>query len=116
MSLRTQAKLVGRIVHSDRGSQYASKAYRTMLKAHGLISMHESFEKLLKLSGLNIFFGSLKQCVASGGITKPDMKHSRMCCNILRYFIITKECIHTWTKKSPNQYETEAEKMLKLIN
>jgi transposase InsO family protein len=40
----------GLIVHSDRGSQYASKAYRNLLKAYGFI----------------------------GSITKPAMKHSRL--------------------------------------
>ena len=40
---------VGLIVHSDRGSQYASKAYRRLLKAQGFIgsmSRKELFRQL----------------------------------------------------------------------
>jgi transposase InsO family protein len=38
---------VGLTVHSDRGSQYASKQYRQLLKMHGFIGKHESCGKLL---------------------------------------------------------------------
>jgi transposase InsO family protein len=48
----------GLIVHSDRGSQYASKAYRRLLKAHGFV----------------------------GSITKPATQHSRTFCMYIAVF------------------------------
>ena len=58
----------GVIVHSDRGSQYASKKYRKLLKVHGLIgsmsrkgncwdnACAESFFRTLKVEHVNDYF------------------------------------------------------------
>ncbi len=76
MSTRMQAELVcdalqmalwrrkpaaGLIVHSDRGSQYASKAYRRLLKAHGGIGSMSRKGNCWDNAVAESFFGSLKQ-------------------------------------------------------
>jgi putative transposase len=51
----------GLIVHSDRGSQYASKAYRRLLKAQGFIGSMSRKGNCWDNSVAESFFGSLKQ-------------------------------------------------------
>ncbi|PTN11565.1 transposase [Nitrosomonas aestuarii] len=51
----------GLIVHSDRGSQYASKAYRRLLKSHGYIGSMSRLGNCWNNSVAESFFGSLKQ-------------------------------------------------------
>ena len=51
----------GLIVHSDRGSQYASKQYRQLLKIHGFIGSMSRVGNCWDNSVAESFFGSLKQ-------------------------------------------------------
>lgn len=51
----------GLIVHSDRGSQYASKAYRRLLKAHGLIGSMSRKGDCWDNAAAESFFASLKK-------------------------------------------------------
>lgn len=50
----------GLIVHSDRGSQYASKSYRRLLKAHGFIGSMSRKGNCWDNAVAESFFGSLK--------------------------------------------------------
>jgi len=76
MSSRMKAKLVcdalqmalwrrrpkaGLIHHSDRGSQYASKAFRRLLKAHGIQGSMSRKGDCWDNAVVESFFGSLKQ-------------------------------------------------------
>lgn len=76
MSSRMKAKLVcdalqmalwrrrpkaGLIHHSDRGSQYASKAFRRLLKAHGIIGSMSRKGDCWDNAVVESFFGSLKR-------------------------------------------------------
>ena len=76
MSSRMKAKLVcdalqmalwrrrpkaGLIHHSDRGSQYASKAFRRLLKAHGILGSMSRKGDCWDNAVVESFFGSLKQ-------------------------------------------------------
>lgn len=76
MSSRMKAKLVcdalqmalwrrrpkaGLIHHSDRGSQYASKAFRRLLKAHGIEGSMSRKGDCWDNAVVESFFGSLKQ-------------------------------------------------------
>ena len=76
MSSRMKAKLVcdalqmalwrrrpkaGLIHHSDRGSQYASKAFRRLLKAHGIKGSMSRKGDCWDNAVVESFFGSLKQ-------------------------------------------------------
>jgi len=51
----------GLIVHSDRGSQYASKAYRRLLKTHGLIGSMSRKGNCWDNAVAESFFASLKK-------------------------------------------------------
>ena len=51
----------GLVVHSDRGSQYASKIYRRLLKAHGFIGSMSRKGDCWDNAVAESFFGSLKQ-------------------------------------------------------
>jgi transposase InsO family protein len=76
MSSRMNAKLVcdalqmaiwrrkpkaGLIHHSDRGSQYASKAFKRLLKAHGILGSMSRKGNCWDNAVVESFFGSLKQ-------------------------------------------------------
>ena len=51
----------GLVVHSDRGSQYASKDYRRLLKAHGFVGSMSRKGDCWDNAVAESFFGSLKQ-------------------------------------------------------
>lgn len=92
----------GLIVHSDRGSQYASKAYRNLLKAHGFIGSMSRLGNCWDNAVAESFFGSLKRERCQWrDTTKPGMKHSRIYCSISPCFITARDCIHTWITKAP---------------
>lgn len=57
---RRQPK-AGLIHHSDRGSQYASKSFRRLLKAHGFIGSMSRKGDCWDNAVVESFFGSLKQ-------------------------------------------------------
>lgn len=50
----------GLIVHSDRGSQYASRNYRRLLKAHGFVGSMSRKGDCWDNAVVESFFGSLK--------------------------------------------------------
>jgi transposase InsO family protein len=129
MSSRMQAKLVcdalrmaiwqrrpqaGLIVHSDRGSQYASKAYHTLLKAHGFIGSMSRLGNCWDNSVAESFFGSLKQerCQWQHYQTRYEAQQ-----DVLQYIAVfyNSQRMHSYLDyKSPNQYEAEAAKMMKI--
>jgi putative transposase len=61
MAIWLRQPKAGLAVHSDRGTQYASKAYRRLLKAHGLISSMSRKGDCWDNAVAESFFGSLKQ-------------------------------------------------------
>ena len=89
----------GLIVHSDRGSQYASKAYRNLLKAYGFIGSMSRLGNCWDNTVAEVSLAASSRNAANGGITKPAMQHSRIFCSISTCFITTKDCIHTWIIK-----------------
>jgi len=97
MSSRMKAKLVcdalrmviwqrqpqaGLIVHSDRGSQYASKQYRSLLKIHGFIGSIVVWEIVGIIQWLRAFSAVSNRNKSTGNTTKPDTKPGRMYCSI----------------------------------
>ena len=129
MSTRMQVRLVcdalqmavwqrqpqaGLIVHSDRGSQYASKQYRQLLKIHGFIGSMSRVGNCWDNSVAESFFGSLKreqihwQCYLTRYAAQQD---------VLQYISMfyNSQRLHSYLGyKSPNQYEAEME-MLKNV-
>jgi len=61
MAIWQRRPKAGLIVHSDRGSQYASKAYRQLLKAHGFVGSMSRKGDCWDNAVAESFFGSLKQ-------------------------------------------------------
>ena len=61
MALGRRRPDAGLIHHSDRGSQYASHAYRDLLKAHGIACSMSGKGDCLDNAVAERFFGSLKR-------------------------------------------------------
>ncbi len=61
MALWRRRPTAGLIHHSDRGSQYASKAFRKLLKAHGVKGSMSRKGDCWDNAVVESFFGSLKQ-------------------------------------------------------
>jgi len=61
MALWLRRPGAGLIVHSDRGSQYAGKRYRRLLKAHGFVGSMSRKGNCWDNAVAESFFGSLKQ-------------------------------------------------------
>ncbi len=61
MTIWLRRPKAGLVVHSDRGTQYTSKAYRQLLKAHGFIGSMSRKGDCWDNSVAESFFGSLKQ-------------------------------------------------------
>jgi len=61
MALLRRKPKAGLIHHSDRGSQYASKAFRQLLKAHGIRGSMSRKGNCWDNAVAESFFGSLKQ-------------------------------------------------------
>jgi putative transposase len=61
MAIWLRQPKAGLAVHSDRGTQYASKAYRLLLKAHGAIGSMSRKGDCWDNAVAESFFGSLKQ-------------------------------------------------------
>ena len=100
----------GLIVHSDRGSQYASKAYRNLLKAHGFIGSMSRLGNCWDNAVAESFFGSLKRerCQWRHYQTRYEAQQ-----DILQYIAVfyNSQRLHSYLDyKSPNQYEAEAVK------
>jgi len=50
----------GIMFHSDRGTQYASYAFRDLIEQHGFCSEHEFIRKLLRQRSYGIVFSHIK--------------------------------------------------------
>lgn len=86
----------GLIVHSDRGSQYASKVYRQLLKQYGIVGSMSRLGNYWDNAVAESFFRSLNKRWFSGVITKHAMKRSRILWNTFRCFITQSGFIHIW--------------------
>jgi len=103
----------GLVVHSDRGTQYASKAYRNLLKAHGFIGSMSRLGNCWDNAVAESFFGSLKRerCQWRHYPTRYGAQQ-----DILQYIVVfyNNQRLHSYLDyKSPNQYEAEATKKVK---
>jgi putative transposase len=103
----------GLIVHSDRGSQYAGKAYRNLLKAYGFIGSMSRLGNCWDNAVAESFFGSLKRerCQWRHYQTRHEAQQ-----DILHYIAVfyNSQRLHSYLDyKSPNQYEAEAAKSMK---
>ena len=107
MAIWQRRPKAGLIVHSDRGSQYASNAYGRLLKAHNFVSSMSRKGNCWDNSVAESFFGSLKQervqwrnYQMRNEAQQDVMNYITMWYNSLR--------LHSYLGyKSPNQFEIE---------
>ena len=97
----------GLIVHSDRGSQYASKAYRRLLKAHGFIGSMSRKGNCWDNAVAESFFGSLKQERVQWRHYQTRYEAQQ---DVMQYMTMWYNSyrLHSYLgNKSPNQFELE---------
>jgi putative transposase len=103
----------GLIVHSDRGSQYASKQYRNLLNANGFIGSMSRKGNCWDNSVAESFFGSLKQERVHWRHYQTRYEAQQ---DILQYITVfyNQNRLHSFLDyKSPNQFELEMKNMKK---
>jgi putative transposase len=97
----------GLICHSDRGSQYASKKYRRLLKAHGFVGSMSRKGDCWDNAVVESFFGSLKQERVQWRHYQTRQEAWRDVLNYISMFY-NPHRLHSYLGyKSPNQYEAE---------
>jgi putative transposase len=104
----------GLIVHSDRGSQYASHDYKKLLKLHGCVGSMSRKSNCWDNAVAESFFGSLKQERVQWRHyqTRYDAQQ-----DILNYISMFYNCyrLHSYVGyMNPNQFEREWQKMKKV--
>lgn len=82
--------------HSDRGSQYASGAYRALLDRHSIDPSMSRRGNCYDKPPVESFFSSLKKSVFDQKFTRLDMRPKSPCLITSRYFIIVNDFIHHW--------------------
>ena len=97
----------GLVVHSDRGTQYASKAYRRLLKARGFIGSMSRKGDCWDNAVAESFFGSLKQERIQWRHYQTRFEAQQ---DVLQYISMFYNSyrLHSYLGYvSPNQYESE---------
>lgn len=103
----------GLIVHSDRGSQYASRQYRRLLKANEFLGSMSRKGDCWDNSVVESFFGTLKQELVHWKHYQTRYEAQQ---DILRYIttFYNPTRLHSYLDyKSPNQYESEFKQLEK---
>ncbi|MDU0355257.1 IS3 family transposase [Paraglaciecola aquimarina] len=128
MSSRMKAKLVvdalrmaiwqrkpksGLIVHTDRGSQYASHEYRKLLNAHGLIGSMSKKGDCWDNAVVESFFGSLKNERVHWRNYQTRYEAQQDILNYISMFYNSYRLHSYLGYQSPNQYEQEMVKLKK---
>ncbi len=108
---RTKA---GLIVHSERGSQYASKQYRRLLTGHKFVGSMSHKGDCWDKAVVESFFGSLKQELVQW---KHYQSRNEAQQDVLRYIsrFYNPTRLHSYPGyKSPNQYEADIKQLEKV--
>ncbi|WP_371113311.1 IS3 family transposase, partial [Nitrosomonas sp. Nm33] len=104
----------GLIVHSDRGSQYASREYQRLLKIHGFLGSMSRAGDCFDNAVAESFFGSLKQERVQWRNYQTRYAAQQ---DVLQYISMfyNSHRLHSYLGyRSPNQYEIETEKLEKV--
>lgn len=104
----------GLIVHSDRGSQYASKEHRRLLQTHGFIGSMSRKGNCWDNAVVESFFGSLKQERVQWRNYQTRYEAQQ---DVLQYITMfyNSHRLHSYLEyKSPNQYEAVMAKKRKV--
>jgi putative transposase len=103
----------GLIVHTDRGSQYTSKHYRGLLKAHRCVSSMSRKGNCWDNAVAESFFGSLKQELVQWRHYQSRKEAQQ---DILDYIVMfyNSNRLHSYLGyQSPNHYEGERQELKK---
>ena len=104
----------GLIVHSDRGSQYASKAYRRLLKTHSFIGSMSRKGNCWDNAVAESFFGSLKNERVHWRQYQTRHEAQQDVLAYITMFYNSKRLHSYLDYKSPSQYEAEMVELKKV--
>ena len=97
----------GLVVHSDRGTQYASKDYRRLLKAHGFVGSMSRKGDCWDNAVAESFFGSLKQERVHWRHYQTRLEAQQDVLNYISMFYNSYRLHSYLDYVSPNQYEAQ---------
>jgi len=103
----------GLIHHSDRGSQYASKAFTKLLKAHGINGSMSAKGDCWDNAVAESFFGSLKQERVHWRNYQTRYEAQQDILNYISMFYNSTRLHSTLDYLSPNNYEKKLAEMKK---
>jgi len=113
MAIWQRQPKAGLIVHSDRGSQYASKAHRQLLKAHRFVGSMSRKGDCWDNAVAESFFGSLKQERVHWRNYQTRLEAQQDVLNYITMFYNSYRLHSYLGYVSPNQYEAEMAELKK---
>ena len=113
MALWQRRPEAGLIVHSDRGSQYASKAYRRLLKANGFIGSMSRKGDCWGNAVAESFFASLKKERVQWRHYQTRAEAQQDILDYIVMFYNSRRLHSTLDYTSPNDYESTVVEMKK---
>lgn len=105
MAIWQRRPKAGLIVHSDRGSQYASDRYRQLLSRHGFIGSMSRKGNCWDNAVAESFFGSLKQERVQWRHYQTRYEAQQDVLNYITLFYNSNRLHSTLGYQSPNQFE-----------
>ena len=113
MAIWQRKPKAGLIHHSDRGSQYASKAFRKLLKVHGINGSMSAKGDCWDNAVAESFFGSLKQERVHWRNYQTRYEAQQDILNYISMFYNSYRLHSTLGYMSPNNYEKQLTEMKK---
>ena len=113
MAIWLRRPKAGLIHHSDRGSQYASKAFRKLLKAHGIKGSMSRKGDCWDNAVVESFFGSLKQERVHWRHYQTRYEAQQDILDYISMFYNSYRLHSYLDYRSPNQYEMEMTELRK---
>ena len=113
MAIWLRRPKAGLIHHSDRGSQYASKAFRRLLKAHGFKGSMSRKGDCWDNAVVESFFGSLKQERVHWRHYQTRYEAQQDMLDYISMFYNSYRLHSYLDYRSPNQYELEMTELRK---
>lgn len=113
MAIWQRRPSAGLIVHTDRGSQYASKVYRKLLFANGIKGSMSRKGDCWDNAVVESFFGSLKQERVQWKNYQTRFEAQQDILNYIAMFYNSHRLHSYLGYKSPNDYESEMMKLKK---
>ena len=107
-ALASTAKVKGRIFHSDRGSQYGSKAFRTLLKEAGMLQSMSARANPYHNAWTESMIGTLKMEMVREGIFENESEARAELFAYLDSYYNTKRKHSSLGYQTPEQYEEKA--------